>query len=418
MSDDELRVKYEAGAHIDELVGISKRGKETAPDDGSHKWADEWNYRTVFFEDSKGDKYRMRISVGINPDEAAAYNIGDIQKRGYHRNGPSSAISDGGALNGDAPREIVYHDKSKMSSEGKTDFEIAYEKALAKSGGEGQYSFALQDDIDSALADFDANYGDMYRNGLNYDDVNYDVDLAIGEFQKGDFSPENSGLFHPKNVENREAFRLVTGIKLPNTKVGTDLYLLYYANKNALHINLRNIYYNKIYNRKSENKLDIYPLENYNKHISSIKNAENIQTPPEYYKTINEKLEGKTHEKTGVSFIRKEIDVQGKIYSLVVPEFESCYDATISSELYYKRDRVQFKECYRQLFELVKTDVSLKNKFTESEWNDLLNGKKLANYTWHHHEETGKLQLVDRKIHRMTGHTGGRAIWGGGSAYR
>ena len=80
-------------------------------------------------------------NVGINPDEAAAYNIGDIQKRGYHRNGPSSAISDGGALNGDAPREIVYHDKSKMSSEGKTDFEIAYEKALGKSGREGQYSF-------------------------------------------------------------------------------------------------------------------------------------------------------------------------------------------------------------------------------------------------------------------------------------
>ena len=249
-------------------------------------------------------------------------------------------------------------------------------------------------------------------------DVNYDVDLAIGEFQKGDFSPENSGLFHPKNVENREAFRLVTGIKLPNTKVGTDLYLLYYANKNALHINLRNIYYNKIYNRKSENKLDIYPLENYNKHISSIKNAENIQTPPEYYKTINEKLEGKTHEKTGVSFIRKEIDVQGKIYSLVVPEFESCYDATISSELYYKRDRVQFKECNRQLLEAVNNNTDIKNRFSAEQLEEIKKGKTPKYYTWHHNEETGKLQLVLTEIHEKTAHTGGRAIWGGGSKYR
>ncbi len=151
MSDSELRVKYEAGAHIDELVEISKRGNKTEPDDGSHDWADEWNYRTAFFEDSKGDKYRMRISVGINPVESAAYNVGDIVKRGDLRNGPSSAIADGGALNGDAPRGIVYHDKSQLSSENKTEMQLAYEKALAKSGNNEQYSFASQNDIDSEI---------------------------------------------------------------------------------------------------------------------------------------------------------------------------------------------------------------------------------------------------------------------------
>ncbi len=164
MSDSELRVKYEAGAHIDELVEISKRsGNENEPDNGSHDWADEWNYRTAFFEDSKGDYYRLRISVGINPVESAAYNIGSIQKRGNLRDGSSSAIRDGGALNGDTSQGKVYHDKSQLSSENKTEMQLAYEKALAKSNGNEQYSFASQNDIDSAVADFEAHYGEMYR---------------------------------------------------------------------------------------------------------------------------------------------------------------------------------------------------------------------------------------------------------------
>jgi len=31
---------------------------------------------------------------------------------------------------------------------------------------------------------------------------------------------------------------------------------------------------------------------------------------------------------------------------------------------------------------------------------------------WHHHEKTGRLQLVDKNLHDKTGHTGGKAIWG------
>jgi DNase/tRNase domain of colicin-like bacteriocin len=34
-----------------------------------------------------------------------------------------------------------------------------------------------------------------------------------------------------------------------------------------------------------------------------------------------------------------------------------------------------------------------------------------AGYTWHHHQQTGRMQLVEYKTHRMTGHTGGFALW-------
>ena len=30
-----------------------------------------------------------------------------------------------------------------------------------------------------------------------------------------------------------------------------------------------------------------------------------------------------------------------------------------------------------------------------------------SGYTWHHHQEQGLLQLVDRRVHAATGHTGG-----------
>jgi RHS repeat-associated protein len=32
-------------------------------------------------------------------------------------------------------------------------------------------------------------------------------------------------------------------------------------------------------------------------------------------------------------------------------------------------------------------------------------------YTWHHHQDNGRMQLVDYYIHRDTGHTGGFSLW-------
>ncbi len=32
-------------------------------------------------------------------------------------------------------------------------------------------------------------------------------------------------------------------------------------------------------------------------------------------------------------------------------------------------------------------------------------------FTWHHHQTTGRMQLVDYTIHRQTGHTGGFSLW-------
>lgn len=39
-------------------------------------------------------------------------------------------------------------------------------------------------------------------------------------------------------------------------------------------------------------------------------------------------------------------------------------------------------------------------------------GETPERFTWHHHQDVGRMQLVDYTIHRKTGHTGGYKIWG------
>lgn len=35
---------------------------------------------------------------------------------------------------------------------------------------------------------------------------------------------------------------------------------------------------------------------------------------------------------------------------------------------------------------------------------------KIPNYTWHHHQDTGRMQLIDEVVHRRTGHMGGESM--------
>ncbi|MBC1290944.1 HNH endonuclease [Listeria booriae] len=52
-----------------------------------------------------------------------------------------------------------------------------------------------------------------------------------------------------------------------------------------------------------------------------------------------------------------------------------------------------------------------KSKFTANQLKDIQNGYTPRGMTWHH-QDRGKMQLVDKAIHQQTGHTGGKAIWG------
>jgi len=135
--------------------------------------------------------------------------------------------------------------------------------------------------------------------------------------------------------------------------------------------------------------------------------------------TRNESLEGDRHPITGVPFEKKTVkDAEGNDVTGVFPVFDSEFDAQLPEDLYQASDKEQFAECNKQLKESVDKDPDLASKFTPEQLEQIENGDTPDGYTWHHNEETGKMQLVDADVHAKTGHTGGKTIWGGGNDNR
>ena len=133
----------------------------------------------------------------------------------------------------------------------------------------------------------------------------------------------------------------------------------------------------------------------------------------------NESLEGKEHPETGVPFKGRTVENdRGEKVEGVFPEFESDYDVQLPKNLEKASDAEQFAECNKQLKDAVEKDPKVAEKFTPEQLEQIKNGDTPDGYTWHHNEEKGKMQLVDSDTHARTGHTGGKAIWGGGSENR
>lgn len=138
-----------------------------------------------------------------------------------------------------------------------------------------------------------------------------------------------------------------------------------------------------------------------------------------HIRTRNEGLEGQNHPVTNVPFKEKIVVTNiGEEVIGVFPEFDSSFETQLPENLYTKSDSNQFSECNNQLKDAIETDDELAKLFDEEQLEQINDGYTPDGYTWHHNEETGKMQLVDSEIHAKTGHTGGRSIWGGGSENR
>lgn len=138
-----------------------------------------------------------------------------------------------------------------------------------------------------------------------------------------------------------------------------------------------------------------------------------------YIECPNSSLAGDLHPITGVPFEKKTVALSsGERVEGVFPIFESQFDARISGDLLTSSNRVQFKECNSQLLRSIESDPEVARKFSSQQIEQIregvLDGSAPDGFVWHHNEEEGLIQLVDRAIHEATGHTAGKAIWGGG----
>jgi hypothetical protein len=119
----------------------------------------------------------------------------------------------------------------------------------------------------------------------------------------------------------------------------------------------------------------------------------------------NSRLAGETHPVTEVPYNR-----------VAYPVFDSKFDAQLPKNLrgHKVSDYDQFKEATRQLKRKIEADPSTGNIFTKEQLADIMAEKdKIRGLTWHHHQDGVRLQLVNRDIHRKTGHDGGRKNTGG-----
>ncbi|MCG7344020.1 HNH endonuclease [Sporosarcina sp. ACRSL] len=135
----------------------------------------------------------------------------------------------------------------------------------------------------------------------------------------------------------------------------------------------------------------------------------------------NGHLDGSVHEVTNVQFEKNvSIHNDGTVVEGVFPVFDSQFDAVLPQEAYLMSDNVHFGIANMQLYEAIQQNPSLAVElgFAEQDIQKLQSSVTPEGYDWHHHEEPGRLQLVKEEEHGLTGHTGGRSIWGGGSEFR
>lgn len=152
---------------------------------------------------------------------------------------------------------------------------------------------------------------------------------------------------------------------------------------------------------------------------SNLNENEEKKDNPNNFPTRNQELEGKKHPETNVPFERKSVENdKGEIVNVVVPKFDSDFNAQLPSELNDASDKDQFNECNKQLKEKIEKNPEFGSKFSKEQLEQIMDGETPDGYTWHHDAEKGKMQLVDSTVHAKTGHTGGKSIWGGGSEKR
>jgi hypothetical protein len=162
-------------------------------------------------------------------------------------------------------------------------------------------------------------------------------------------------------------------------------------------------------------------IPSFAKNIKSetITNYQVANQPIRYVETRNQHLAGDVHTHSGVPFERKIIEMpDGEKIEGVFPKFPHEYEVKLDESQYLDTDARQFRTVVNQLGKDIDSNPDLAKKFTPEQLEQIKNSDTPDGYVWHHSEQPGIFQLVDKNLHDITGHSGGRFLWGGGSENR
>jgi filamentous hemagglutinin len=118
----------------------------------------------------------------------------------------------------------------------------------------------------------------------------------------------------------------------------------------------------------------------------------------------NVSLAGTTHPVSGVVFDNRGLPIFDNV---------ALFDTRISLEAAaVKKESLHMRTATRDLRVQIEAGKVAKNIFTEKQLKAINSGKeKIPDLTWHHHQDTGRMQLIPEKIHNQTGHVGGVDLW-------
>ena len=134
------------------------------------------------------------------------------------------------------------------------------------------------------------------------------------------------------------------------------------------------------------------------------------RSPPEPIVNLGRNRAGKTL-KNGKDTVR--FDENG------FAEFETRFETLLEeSHIGSSRPDLHFRAANKRLYDAVQADSGLARQLglSAEEVAALPTSRKPpSGYSWHHHQDVGRMQLITDSAHDLAKpHTGGMAIWGGG----
>ena len=120
----------------------------------------------------------------------------------------------------------------------------------------------------------------------------------------------------------------------------------------------------------------------------------------------NVHLAGQRHPVTGVVFDNKGFPIFDDV---------AAFDTRISIDTFRSASyEGQMKLATKDLSGAIQQGQVRASSFTTKQLQQISVGaKKIDGYTWHHHQDSGRMQLVPELVHKKTGHIGGEAMGGG-----
>ena len=98
LSEEQIRAKAEAAGVLNDVLTVSqKSGHDDLYKKRRNDNISSFDYRTAYFEDSKGNYWQLGMSIGNDEDGNLVYNIGRLNKRKKPSSGSSLIASDAGA---------------------------------------------------------------------------------------------------------------------------------------------------------------------------------------------------------------------------------------------------------------------------------------------------------------------------------